>query len=29
MTNKEMINAIIEQWEQENADSWARYEIGC
>ena len=29
MTNKEMINAMVAQWEQENADIWARYEIGC
>ena len=29
MTNKEMINAMVAQWEQENADTWARYEIGC
>ena len=29
MTNKKMINAMVAQWEQENADLWARYEIGC
>lgn len=29
MTNKEIINAIIAQWEEEHADTWARYEIGC
>ena len=29
MTNKEMINAMVAQWEQENADIWARYEVGC
>ena len=29
MTNKKMINAMVAQWEQENADTWARYEIGC
>ena len=29
MTNKEMINAMVAQWENEQADAWARYEIGC
>jgi hypothetical protein len=29
MTNKEIINAIVAQWEEENADTWAKYEIGC
>ena len=29
MTNKEIINAMVAQWEEENADTWARYEIGC
>jgi hypothetical protein len=29
MTNKEIIDLIIAQWEEENADTWARYEIGC
>ena len=29
MTNKEIINAIAEQWEIENADVWAKYEMGC
>ena len=29
MTNKEIINAIVAQWEMEHADQWAQYEIGC
>lgn len=29
MTNKEMINAMVTQWEEEHADIWAKYEIGC
>ena len=29
MTNKEMINAMVAQWESEHADAWAKYEIGC
>lgn len=29
MTNKEIINAIVAQWEMEHADPWAQYEIGC
>jgi hypothetical protein len=29
MTNKEIINAMVAQWEEEHADAWAKYEIGC
>ena len=29
MTNKEIINAMVAQWEEENADIWAKYEISC
>lgn len=29
MTDKEIVNAIVEQWEIEHADPWAKYEVGC
>jgi hypothetical protein len=29
MTNKEIINAMVAQWEEEHADIWAKYEVGC
>ena len=28
MTNKEIINALVAQWEEEHADPWAQYEVG-
>jgi len=29
MTNNEIIEMIVAQWEKDNADQWAKYEIGC
>ena len=29
MTNKEIINAMVAQWENEHKDIWIEYEIGC
>lgn len=29
MANKEMLLAMAKQWEDEHADKWAEYEIGC
>ena len=29
MINKEIINAMVAQWESEHADEWAMYEVGC
>lgn len=28
MANKEIINAMIAQWESEHADIWIKYETG-
>ena len=29
MTNKKIINAMLAKWEEEHADEWAKYEVGC
>lgn len=29
MTNKGIMREMVAQWEQEHADIWAYYEIGC
>ena len=29
MANKDIIKEMVAQWEQEHADLWVYYEIGC